>query len=187
MTTLPLFADAAPVVDGFRYQDDLIDAAEEARLIACFEALPFEPFDFQGFKGNRETVAFGSGYDFTHRQVKQAAPIPDWLGELIAKAAIFAGLPHDDLRQALITRYAAGAGIGWHRDRPEYGQVIGVSFASPCVLRLRRQEGDRWLRRFVDLAPRSVYLLDGPVRDGWQHSITPGDRLRYSVTLRSLR
>ena len=187
MTTLSLFADAPPAVDGFRYQDALIDAAEEARLITRFERLPFEPFDFQGFKGNRETVSFGSRYDFTHRQVKKAAPIPDWLSELKAKSASFASLADDALGQALVTRYTTGAGIGWHRDRPEYGKVIGVSFASPCVLRLRRREGSRWLRRAADLAARSAYMLDGPARDDWQHSIMPAERLRYSVTFRTLR
>ena len=155
--------------------------------MARFSDLPFEPFDFQGFKGNRETVAFGSCYDFTRSRVKEAAPLPQWLLDLKGRAATFAGLEDDDLRQALITRYTPGAGIGWHRDRPEYGKVIGISFASPCVLRLRRRDGDRWLRGVADLAPRSAYLLDGPVRDHWQHSITPAEHLRYSVTFRTLR
>lgn len=187
MPSLLLFAETAPVVDGFRSQGDLIDASDEASLMVRFETLPFEPFDFQGFKGNREVVSFGSRYDFTHRQVRVASPVPDWLNTLKEKAATFAGLAKDDLRQALVTRYAPGAAIGWHRDRPEYGQVIGISFASACVLRLRRRDGDRWLRRSADLGPRSVYLLDGPVRDDWQHSITPAERLRYSVTFRTLR
>ena len=184
---LSLFPDPQPVVDGFRYRDDLIDPAHEARLMARFSELPFEPFAFQGFKGNRETVAFGSCYDFTRRQVQAAPQIPDWLAELKARAATFANLVDDDLQQALVTRYTPGAGIGWHRDRPEYGKIIGVSFASPSVLRLRRRQGDRWTRRSAGLAPRSAYLLAGSARDDWQHSITPAEHLRYSVTFRTLR
>jgi alkylated DNA repair protein (DNA oxidative demethylase) len=187
MRTLSLFPDPTPIVDGFLYRDDIIDTAEEAALIEHFDALPFAPFDLRGFKGHRETVAFGSRFDFTQARVRDAAPIPDWLAGLKASAANFAGLPDEDLHQALVTRYAPGAGIGWRRDRPEYGKVVGVSLSSACVLRLRRLEAGRWLRRAADLAPRSAYLLDGPVRDDWRHSIVPAERLRYSVTVRTLR
>jgi len=34
---------------------------------------------------------------------------------------------------------------------------------------------------------RSAYLLRGPVRRDWEHSIPPLDQLRYSVTFRSVR
>ncbi len=120
--------------------------------------------------------------------MKPADPIPEWLVSLRSKAASWASLPSDDLGQALITEYAPGAGIGWHRDRPEYGAVLGVSFATPCVLRLRRPTGEgRWARAALPLEPRSIYRLTGEVRDLWQHSIAPGDQLRYSVTFRTLR
>ena len=55
------------------------------------------------------------------------------------------------------------------------------------MLRFRRKTGERWERTAAALAPRSAYLLDGPARTDWQHSITPGAELRYSVTFRSLR
>lgn len=186
-STLSLFEDPQPIVPGLRYAADLVSLEEGMDLVERFETLPFEPFDFRGFKGNRETVAFGSRYDFTRGRVKDAPSIPDWLGPLKARAAIWAGLPDESLGQALVTRYRPGAGIGWHRDRPDYDQIIGVSFGSPCILRLRRREGDRWVRANAPLEPRSIYLLCGEVRDVWQHSITPGDTLRYSVTFRTAR
>ena len=33
--------------------------------------------------------------------------------------------------------------------------------------------------------PRSAYLLRGPVRRNWEHSIPPVEHLRYSVTFRN--
>jgi alkylated DNA repair dioxygenase AlkB len=171
---------------GLRYADDVVSADEEQRLVERFEALDFVPFDFGGFKGNRRTVAFGSRYDFTQHRVGSAEPMPEWLLPLRGKVSAFAGIHEDELLQALITEYAPGAGIGWHRDRPEYGKVVGLSFLSNCTLRFRRHEGG-WRRASVALSPGSAYLLDGEARDGWQHSISPGIALRYSVTFRTLR
>jgi alkylated DNA repair dioxygenase AlkB len=187
VATLSLFGDAPHAPSGFAYRPEFVSPDEAEALVGQLEQLPFEPFDFRGFKGNRRTVAFGSRYDFTHGRVKTAEPVPDWLRPLRARAAAFAGIDDDALLQALITQYPPGAGIGWHRDRPEYGEVVGVSFASACILRLRRPHGDGWRRESVLLQPRSAYLLDGEAREDWQHSIMPGDRLRYSVTFRTLR
>jgi alkylated DNA repair dioxygenase AlkB len=96
-------------------------------------------------------------------------------------------MPADAFEQLMLTEYAPGAGIGWHRDRPTYEDIVAVSFLAPCTLRLRRKVGDDWERRSAQIEPRSVYLLHGPVRNTWQHSIAPMDVLRYSVTLRTFR
>ncbi|MDB5420525.1 MAG: alpha-ketoglutarate-dependent dioxygenase AlkB [Brevundimonas sp.] len=153
-STLSLFDDAPAGPAGFGYAPDLMTAAEEQDLIGRFSSLPFAPFDFRGFQGHRRTVPYGSRYDFTRSLVKSADPIPDWLISLRSKAASWANLTPDDLGQALITEYAPGAGIGWRRDRPEYGAVLDVSFATPCVLRMRRPAGEgRWTRAALPLAP----------------------------------
>lgn len=195
--SLPLFPDLDPKAagperaggapPGLRYTENVVSPADAAALMDRFGALAFAPFDFRGFKGNRRTVAFGSRYDFTRHQIGPALPLPDWLLPLRAAASVFAGIAEADLAQALITEYAPGAGIGWHRDRPEYGQIVGLSFASACVLRFRRPGEDGWRRAAAPLKPGSAYLLDGPAREVWQHSIRPGDALRYSVTFRTLR
>src|SRR5205085_2830714 len=104
---------------------------------------------------------------------------------LRGRAAAFAGLDPDELADALVTEYSPGAAIGWHRDRPIFGDVIGISLGAPCRFRLRRKLGDRWERASLVLRPRSAYLLRGPVRHEWQHSIPPVEALRYSVTFRS--
>jgi alkylated DNA repair dioxygenase AlkB len=56
------------------------------------------------------------------------------------------------------------------------------------VLRLRRKAGERkWKRANVTAEPRSAYLLTGPARTEWEHSIPPVGELRYSITFRNLR
>ena len=88
--------------------------------------------------------------------------------------------------QVLINDYRPGAGIGWHRDKPQFGEVVGVSLLAPCNFRLRRKSGDAWDRFSLTVEPRSAYMLAGPSRTVWQHSVPPLDRHRYSITFRTL-
>jgi alkylated DNA repair dioxygenase AlkB len=89
------------------------------------------------------------------------------------------------LEQILVTEYAPGASIGWHRDKPMFEDVIAISLLAPCILRFRRKQGDGWERASVGIGPRSAYRLRGPARREWEHSIPPLARLRYSVTFRN--
>ncbi|WP_137389420.1 alpha-ketoglutarate-dependent dioxygenase AlkB [Rhodoligotrophos defluvii] len=184
---MDLLAADQVLPDGFAYQPEVITPAEEAWLVEQLEALPFRPFAFQGYLGNRRVVSFGLHYDFNTSRMQEAAPIPDFLLPLREVAARFAGLSPEDLVHVLVTEYAPGAGIGWHRDRPLFEDVIGISLLSPCRFRLRRKAGSGWERLSVTVEPRSAYLLRGPVRTEWEHSIPPMESLRYSVTFRSLR
>jgi alkylated DNA repair dioxygenase AlkB len=177
-------APAAP--DGFVYRPELVSPAEEAALAGEVARLPFKPFDFHGFLGHRRVVSFGYRYDYGKRAVEAAPPIPDFLLGLRERVAALADVAPDDFAQVLINEYAPGAGIGWHRDKPQFGLVVGVSLLSPCVLRLRRKAGAKWERASAPLEPRSAYLLSGPARQVWEHSISPGEALRYSITLRTL-
>jgi alkylated DNA repair dioxygenase AlkB len=172
---------------GFRYAADLIDAAEEARLIAAFAKLPFKKFEFHGFFGKRRVVAFGFRYDYNGGGLQEAAPIPTFLLPLRERAAAFAEIAPDRLVHALTTEYRPGTSIGWHRDRPHYDDVIGVSLSSPCAFRMRRKRGSGWERASLRLERRSIYLMRGPSRDEWEHSIPAVDDLRYSVTFRTMR
>jgi alkylated DNA repair dioxygenase AlkB len=175
--------------DGFRYRDDALTPEEERAHVATFATLPFKPFEFHGYLGKRRIVSFGWRYDYAGRTVRQSAPLPDFLLALRQRAAEVAGLSVDRLQQALVTEYEPGAPIGWHRDKPEFGEVIAFSFLSPCRLRLRRRQdkATQWERWAIDVQPRSVYLLRGPARHEWEHSIPPLEALRYSVTFRTLR
>lgn len=189
--------DALRTLEGFRYQAALIDSEVESRLLARIEDLPFREFEFHGYRGKRRIVSFGWRYDYSGRgSLQPAGEIPKFLLALRKVAASFAGLEPASLQQALVTEYAAGAGIGWHRDKPVFGQVVGISLLAPCVIRFRRKKvaavespGARTLRDRVNVLAqaRSAYLLSGAARSQWEHSIASVDDLRYSITFRSLR
>jgi alkylated DNA repair dioxygenase AlkB len=164
-----------------------VSPGEEAELLEHFRELDFREYEFHGYLGKRRVVSFGLHYDTNESTVRNTEDIPGFLLTLRQKAAAFAGLAPSELQQALVTEYTLGAAIGWHRDRPAYRDIIGVSFSSSCRFRLRRKRGSGWERASLLVEPRSVYLLRGPARTEWQHSIPPAERLRYSVTFRSLR
>ena len=172
---------------GFRYVPDVLSSAEEKSLVQRFEKLPLKPFEFHGYQGNRRIYTFGHGYIFAGQESRTDSSVPDYLRPLRDIASQISGMPADAFQQLMVTEYAPGAGIGWHRDRPTYEDIVAVSFLAPCILRLRRKVGKDWERRSAHIGPRSVYLLHGPVRNTWQHSIAPMEVLRYSVTLRTFR
>lgn len=173
-------------VPGLALAEDMVTPADEAELIAHMDASDLAPFRFQGWLGKRLTHSFGWRYDFDTARFAEAEPLPDWLLPLRAKAAEFAGLPAGDFVHALLIRYDPGAGIGWHRDRPQFEHVVGVSLGNRATLRLRRRHARGFERASAELAPRSIYQLTGEVRHDWEHSIAPMDVPRWSITFRSL-
>jgi alkylated DNA repair dioxygenase AlkB len=186
-TTPDLFDAKLRAPEGFAYRDDVLSPAEERACAERFAALPFAPFEFHGFVGKRRIVSYGWRYDYGAERVRPAKPIPDFLLVLRERAAAIAHLAPEMLEQALVTEYAAGAAIGWHRDKPMFEEVVALSFLSTCRLRLRRRADRGWERHRIDVRPRSAYLLRGPVRHDWEHSIPPVAALRYSVTFRRFR
>lgn len=174
-------------IDGFGYRPGLISSAEERSLVDRLSTLPFKNFVFRGYLGHRRVVSFGLRYDFDDSKVHAAPEIPPFLLPLRRLAAEFARIDATALQHVLVTEYPPGAGIGWHRDRPVFKDVIGVSLLAPCRFRLRRRSGGGWQREAIILEPRSAYLLRGPIREHWEHSIPPAESLRYSVTFRSLK
>ena len=177
----------AALLPGLAYAEDRIDQAEEAALIARIEGAGLAPFQYQRWEGKRLTRSFGWTYDFQTGRFAPGDPIPLWLEPLRARAAAFAGLDAGALEQALLIDYGEGAGIGWHKDRPVFGHVIGVSLGAPAKMRFRRRTGEGFERATADLAPRSFYHMTGEVPDDWEHSIVPMSDCRWSVTFRSLR
>ena len=173
--------------DGFRYQADVLSPDEERALLDEIRALPFREFEFHGHTGRRRVVSFGWRYDFAARRLHRADDMPPFLAAARERAAAFAGVAPDSLQHVLVTEYGPGAAIGWHRDKGVFGDVVGLSLLSPCVFRLRRAAGDGWERASITAEPRSAYLLRGPSRTEWEHSIPPVGALRYSLTYRGLR
>ena len=182
-----LFNAGPPPPEGFEYRSDFLSPGEERDLARHIETLPFKEFEFQGFLGKRRVVSFGWRYDFNDRRLTRADDMPPFLMPLREQAAALAGLAADAFQHVLVTEYSPGAGIGWHRDKAQFDEVVGVSLLAPCNFRFRRKSGDEWERVTVPLEPRSAYLLSGPSRTEWEHSIPEMDRLRYSITFRNFR
>jgi alkylated DNA repair dioxygenase AlkB len=173
--------------EGFVYRPDFLSPKEEAELVAWLGTLPFKPFQFRGFEGRRRVVSYGWQYDFTRSHLTQADDVPAELSPVRARAASFAGLAPDELQQCLLNEYLPGAPIGWHRDRPMFEKVVGISLLAPCNFRLRRRTATGFERAAVTLEPRSAYLLTGLARGVWEHSIPPVAAHRYSITFRNFR
>lgn len=179
--------ESASELEGFSYQPALIDRDVEDALVARVRALPFQEFDFHGFKGKRRVVSFGWKYEYEGRgQLRKADEIPEFLLRLRSLAASFAKVNADAFEQVLVTEYGPGAGIGWHRDKAVFGQVVGVSLLSPCTLRFRRKVSMKWDRINILAESRSAYHLSGPARSEWEHSILRVDALRYAITFRTM-
>ena len=159
--------------------DDFVAPDEESQLIGAIEDLDWRKIVMRGQTAKRTVRHFGLQYDYDSRKALPGDPLPvelEWLRER-ARALVAS-----DLEQILLTRYPEGAGIGWHRDAPQFGQIVGVSLGAPCRMRFRRA-GET---KAVDLAPRSAYVMDGEARWEWEHSIPAAKGLRYSVTFRTL-
>ncbi len=188
MLQADLFGHApGPVVpSGFDYWPDTLSAPEQAAVVEQLQRLSFRPYEHMGYQGFRRIAAFGRRYNPERRELEAAEPWPDFLQRLLRRLAGRLGLDDGPFVQALVNEYAPGAGIGWHRDRPVYGEIVGVSFIAPCVMRFRRKETAQWRRAGATLDPGSVYRLSGEARRDWQHSISPMTALRYSITFRTL-
>jgi alkylated DNA repair dioxygenase AlkB len=174
--------------DGLTYQPEFLTRDEERELVASVEHLPFQEVRMHGVAAKRTVIHYGWDYDYEQWAIRPADPFPDFLTPLIARCAAAVGIEIARLEQLMVARYPPGAAIGWHRDAPMFGSpVVGVSLASACVMRFRRGKVRAWETYDQPLAPRSLYVLSGPARVTWQHSIPRTPELRYSITLRTLR
>ena len=172
---------------GFLYHGDVLSPAEEADLASRLAALEFVAVTMRGQVARRRTAHFGWIYGYESWRITPGPALPGFLEPLRERAAALAGVEPASLAEALLTEYSPGAGIGWHRDAPQFGVVVGISLLSACRMRFRRGSGPAREARAVMLASRSAYVLTGEARQQWQHSIPPTPALRYSVTFRTLR
>jgi alkylated DNA repair protein (DNA oxidative demethylase) len=157
-------------------------------VLAWLERIEYREVVMHGRAAKRTVRHFGLDYDYQSRETVPTDPYPEELEWLRARSAALAQRAPDELVQVLVSRYPPGAGIGWHRDAPTFGRVVGVSLGAACRMRFqRRAAGGERLVEEIDLAPRSAYLLSGSARWAWQHSIPATKELRYSITFRTLR
>src|SRR5919106_6083142 len=163
---------------GFLYRRDLLTEAEEVEWVAHLRARDYAAIEMRGQVARRRTTHFGWIYGYESWRIEPGPPIPEVFLPLRARAALVAGVAPDVLVEVLVTEYPPGAGIGWHRDAPPFGTVIGVSFLAECRMRFQRGRGAARETRAAILAPRSAYVLTGEARSQWQHSIPPVRALR---------
>jgi alkylated DNA repair dioxygenase AlkB len=176
------------VPEGLRYVPDFLTEADHDALVAQIERLPFREVHMHGVVAKRTVIHYGYDYGYDSWQITPTDPLPDFLVPFRARAAAEAGVDAARLAQVLIARYPSGAGIGWHRDAPMFGEpVVGISLAGATVMRFRRGPARGRETYPLVLAPRSLYILNGPARRDWQHGIAGQNGLRYSVTFRTVR
>jgi alkylated DNA repair dioxygenase AlkB len=183
--------------EGFLYHENFLSETEETELVRAFQGESFAAFDFHGYMAKRRVVRYGVDYEYGTRHVNPIDPIPDFLLSIRDRAGAFAGVAPEELIQGMILEYPPGAPIGWHRDAPQFGIVIGISLLSSARMRLKpytvgtSKEQNAPAKRqptvSIELAPRSIYVLSGTARSAWQHSIPAVENLRYSITFRTVR
>jgi alkylated DNA repair dioxygenase AlkB len=177
-----LFESPAPQPEGLRYAGDFVSPETEQRLISEIRGLPLEPFQFGQFEGKRRVASFGFRYDSPCGSYR--GPNQSQLG-WTAKVEAFGG-PATQIRQVLCTEYDVGVGIGWHRDKPHFEWIFGLSLGSACKFRFRKSAGNSWDRFTLDAEPRSLYMMSGASRRIWEHSIPAVASPRYSITFRTM-
>ena len=188
-----LFEVTANVPDGFIYHPEFISEAEEQELIREVQQIQLTPFKYYQFTGKRRTASFGWQYEFGDSEITTAPEIPGFLLPLRTRAGTLFNIDPDSLVQTSIIEYSTGSPIGWHRDIPHFGVVVGISLGATCRIRFRKYQRGRSKDRkrdetlSIDLQPRSIYLMSGASRETWQHSIPPVKELRYAIMMRTLR
>jgi alkylated DNA repair dioxygenase AlkB len=178
-----------PAIVGLRYERDFLSAAEEQTLLAVVRGFALEEAQYRQWQAQRRVISFGGKYDFYLSDLLPADPIPESLHALRARVAAWCGLEAPEFTHALVAEYRPGTQLGWHRDLPNFEVVVGVSLAGAARLRFRPYPPRPEVRRaafVLDLAPRSIYTLQGPVRWQWQHAVSPTKCLRYAITFRTL-
>ena len=187
MVQAQLFEAKPDEPEGFVYAARFLSVAQEAQLLELIRALPFEEAQYKEWRARRRIVSFGGRYDYGRNELGAAPPVPQPLHPLRAQLAHWADIPEESMQHATIAEYRPGTPLGWHRDVPEFQDVLGVSLLGPARMRFRPwppASGQRATWR-IDLEPRSAYRIRGPARWQWQHAVSPTHALRYSITFRT--
>ena len=185
-----LFDIGPNMPDGFKYTPDFITAVEEENLLRDISALELHTFFFQGFKAKRKVASYGYDWNFEKRMLTKGKPIPEIFSCLIERVAKHLCVEKAAIGELLILEYPVGSVINWHRDAPPFDKIAGISLKADCVFRLRPHDKTKQSRRSIISHPvkaRSLYVMQGPSRSEWEHSTSPVEDVRYSITFRTLK
>jgi len=176
--------------EGFSYLPDFITPEEENDLLRIISKTELHSFLFQGFEAKRKVASYGYDWSFERRILSKGREIPSAFHSLIKKVADRISVSPDNFAELLLTGYPEGSVINWHRDAPPFDLIAGVSLQSDCIFRLRPHDKAKQKRSALVSFPvhrRSLYIIQGIARTDWEHSIAPVKKVRYSITLRTLR
>lgn len=176
--------------EGFDYHPDFITKTEEQKLLHVISSIELHALLFRGFEAKRKVASFGYDWSFEKRKLAKGKEIPTAFKFLIQKLADHASISENDFAELLITEYPVDSVINWHRDAPPFDLIAGISLLSDCIFKLRPHDKTKQKRNGVISIPvkqRSLYIMQGPARSDWEHSIEAVKQLRYSITLRTLR
>lgn len=183
--------DAGPVkasIPGLIYQPKFLSADEEKALLDIVSTLPLQAARYKDYLARRRVMSFGGSFDYDANRLLPAAPLDARLEPLRSRVAAWLGVQPKALVHALVAEYAPGTPLGWHRDVPDFERIVGVSLGGSANLRFRPYPYEPGLQRKVvrlEVAPRSIYLMEGDARWGWQHSVEPTKELPWSITFRT--
>ena len=188
-----LFEAAQTLPHGLLYRAEFLSRKEESALLAAIATLPFREARFQQYFARRRVVHYHAAgdttsYDGNDGETFSSGPLPPFLTGLLQRISSWIDIPTSAFVHALVSEYRPGTPIGWHRDKPVYGTVVGISMHGWGRMRFRPFAQDPDPRDVValDLEPRSAYVMRGAIRWDWQHSMLPTKELRYSITFRTL-
>jgi len=182
-----LFTGRSEWPAGFTYVPEFLSRTQEAELLELIRELPFEEAQYKEWRARRRIVSFGGRYDYSQNELGEAPPIPAFLHPLRAQLAGWAGIAEERMQHGAVAEYRPAAPLGWHRDVPEFEDVVGVSLLGHARMRFRPwppAAGQRATWK-IDLEPRSAYQIRGAARWQWQHAVSPTPALRYSITFRT--
>jgi alkylated DNA repair dioxygenase AlkB len=176
--------------EGFDYYSDFITDQEERSLYQEIQKIELHTFNFQGYEAKRKVASFGYDYSFDKKSLSKGKDIPSVFHPLINKVALKLDIDQEHIAELLVTEYPVGSVINWHRDAFPFEIIAGISLLADCTFRLRPHDKEKQGRGSMILFPvarRSLYIMKGPARMNWQHSIAPVKAVRYSITLRTLK
>lgn len=171
----PLFDVPASFPNGFVYQPAFITAEEEAELLRHIREMPLKNAPFHEYVAKRRVYGWWGN-----------RKLPEWLLPITAKLAKWHGVPQDTFKNALISEYSPGTGVGWHRDAPPYKKIFGLSLGGWAQFELRPNRNASSKEPVVlPVEPRSIYIMQGESRERFQHRVLQTKMMRYSITFRT--